>query len=184
MNSIGERLKALRTEQGMTLAELGEKTNLSTSYLSQIERDKTTPSLATLTGVAKTLDVSLRYFFETDSEPAHVVRADQVRNGPASDSAVVRTSLAPTGENNKLHAYYVVVEPHSAPEQLEPHPAEELVFVLAGELTISVGDEEYVLGAGDSIHYDALLPHSWSNRGDDACQALWSHATSWSERQG
>jgi transcriptional regulator with XRE-family HTH domain len=61
--SIGERIKALRTERRLTLAGLGEKVTLSVSYLSQIERDKTTPSLSTLMDIAKVLNVGLRYFF-------------------------------------------------------------------------------------------------------------------------
>ena len=69
-DSIGERIKALRSDQGLTLARLGEKTGLSTSYLSQIERDKTTPSLVTLTAIARPLNVGVRYFFETEVRQA------------------------------------------------------------------------------------------------------------------
>ena len=62
-SSIGERMKSLRVERGMTLAELAEQVNLSTSYLSQIERDRTMPSLSTLVDIAQGLKVEPRYFF-------------------------------------------------------------------------------------------------------------------------
>ena len=182
MNSIGERIKALRVEQRMTLAELGEKTSLSTSYLSQIERDKTTPSLSTLTGIAKTLNVGLRHFFETDAEEAFIVRKSGVQENPARDSSIVRLSLSPEAENNKLAVHRATLKPHIPPEQLVPYPGEELVYVLSGELTIAVGEEEFILSCGDSIHYDALQPHSWCNKGDELCVVIWSHSTTWTER--
>jgi transcriptional regulator with XRE-family HTH domain len=73
--SIGERVRALRGERKLTLAELSERAGVSPSYLSQVERDKITPSLVTLTALAASLDVQLRYFFETTNEAAFVVRS-------------------------------------------------------------------------------------------------------------
>lgn len=178
--SVGERIKALRREQGMTLAQLGQKTSLSVSYLSQIERDKTTPALSTLTGIAKALKVPLRYFFETEAEAAFVMRADARRDGPIVDSSITRQSLSPGSENHKLEIFRVVLKPHAVWEELAPNPGEEFAFVLSGELVICVGDEEFVLSAGDSIHYDALQPHRWSNKGEKRCTVIWSHSASWS----
>jgi transcriptional regulator with XRE-family HTH domain len=182
LESIGERIKALRTEQGMTLAELGGKADLSTSYLSQIERDKTTPSLSTLTCIAKALNVGLRYFFETEAEVAYVVRAGGGQNGLTSDSSIIRQRLMPEAGSNKIEICRVVLEPHTSSEQFVPYPGEEFVFVLAGELTVVAGDEQFVLAAGDSIHYDALQPHCWSNEGGEPCLAIWSRATARLER--
>ncbi len=181
--SIGERIKALRRAQGMTLAQLGQKTDLSVSYLSQIERDKTTPSLSTLTGIAKTLKVALRYFFEAEAEAAFVMRADERRDGSTADSSITRESLSPRAGSHKLEVYRVVLKPHTPWEELAPYPGEACAFVLSGELTVCVGDEQFVLAAGDSIHYDALQPHGWSNKGDNPCAVIWSHSASWSERQ-
>jgi transcriptional regulator with XRE-family HTH domain len=181
VKSIGERIKALRTEQGMTLAELGGKANLSTSYLSQIERDKTTPSLSTLTLIAKALNVGLRYFFEAEAEAVYVVRAES-QDEPALDSPITRQHMTPKVGNHKLEVSRVILGPHTSPEQLVPYPGEGVVFVLAGELNIVVGDEQFVLAAGDSIHYDALQPHCWSNTGDEPCVVIWGCATSRLER--
>jgi transcriptional regulator with XRE-family HTH domain len=181
--SIGERIKALRTEQGMTLAELGEKVKLSASYLSQIERDKTAPSLSTLMDIAKALNVEPRYFFETEAEVACIVRADKGQDEPALDSPGVRQYLTPEAGSNKLTVCRIILQPHISSEQLTTFPGEELVFVLAGKLTIMVGDEQFALAAGDSIHYDANQPHCWSNEGDEPSVVVWSRALSWSEYQ-
>ena len=173
---MGERIKALRTEQGMTLAELGEKANLSTSYLSQIERDKTTPSLPTLTSIARALNVGLRYFFEVEAEAAYIVRAAE-QNGLVPNSLLVRQGLTPEG-NPKIQACRFVLQPHALSEQFEPYPGEEFVYVLTGALTIAVGEEQFTLSAGDSVHYDAFQPHQWSNKGDEPCIAIWSRSSS------
>ncbi len=182
MQNIGERIKALRSEEGMTLAELGQRTNLSVSYLSQIERDKTTPSLSTLTNVAKALNVGLRYFFETEAEAAHVVRADE-RPGFAPDSSIERQRLVPEVGNSRIEVQRVTLQPDSSPEPLEQCPGEELTFVLSGQLTMTIGDEQFILAAGDSIHYDALQPHSWQNDAAERCVVIWAHAISRTERQ-
>jgi transcriptional regulator with XRE-family HTH domain len=111
--SIGERIKALRTEQGMTLAELGEKVKLSTSYLSQIERGKTAPSLSTLMDIAKALNIAPRYFFETGAEAACILRAGEGQDSPASHSPVVCLRLTPDLGSSKLAAYRVILQPHA-----------------------------------------------------------------------
>lgn len=181
--SVGERIKTLRTEQGMTLAELSEKANISISYLSQIERDKTTPSLTTLTGIAKAFNVGLRYFFESDAEVAHVVRAQEKQDGFAPDACMGHARLTFGAANGKIEVYRVILQPHTPPQQLTPHSGEEFGFVLTGELTVTLGDERFALAAGDGIHYDALQPHAWSNQGDEPCVVIWARSPSRPERQ-
>jgi transcriptional regulator with XRE-family HTH domain len=175
---ISERIKELRTEQGMTLAELGEKAKLSTSYLSQIERDKTSPSLSTLMSIARALNVEPRYFFETETEPAYIKRVDRGKDGHVSSSPIVRLLLTPKVGSNKLETYRVILQPHTVPEQLDLFSGEEFGFVLTGELTIRVGEEQIVLAAGDSIHLDAYQSRYWSNAGDTPCVVIWGRAAS------
>ena len=114
--NISERVKELRTEQGMTLAELGENAKLSTSYLSQIERDKTSPSLSTLMSIARALNVEPRYFFEIETEPAYIKRADRGKDSHASSSPIVRLLLTPKVGNNKLETYRLILQPHAVPK--------------------------------------------------------------------
>lgn len=181
--SIGERIKTLRIEQGMTLAELGEKVNLSTSYLSQIERDKTSPSLTTLESIAKSLNIGLRYFFETDDEATFVVRNSEKAKTSIQKTPVVRQPLMPLMGNPKIEVYRITINSGSPPQQIDQLAGEEVIFVLDGDLTIAIGDEQFTLTAGDSIHYDALLNHSWKNESSASCTILWSRALSLSDYQ-
>jgi len=175
-SSIGERMKALRMERAMTLADLGGKVSLSTSYLSQIERDRINPSLTTLMSIARALNVEPRYFFESGADTTLVLRAGQACQPEILDSGMVRHPLSPADANNTLQVYRVVIQPHSLPQEFDPYRGEEMCFVLSGELTVVAADETYVLKAGDSIHYDALLLRNWSNEGDQPCEMIWSRA--------
>jgi len=167
----------------MTLAELGEKANLSISYLSQIERDKTSPSLTTLETIAKSLNIGLRYLFESDDEVAFVVRANREIDTAIPSESIGRRALMPLSENPEIEVYRISILPHSAIEQIERFAGEEIIFVLKGELTISIEDEQFMLCAGDSIHYDALLMHSWKNVCDQPSIMIWGRARALSEYQ-
>lgn len=166
----------------MTLAELGKEVKLSTSYLSQIERDKTTPSLSTLLDIAKVLNVGPRYFFEIKTETAYILRSGVGQDNSVPDAAALPLRLTPYAGSDKLEVYRVQIEPHTSLEQLDPFSGEVLGFVLSGELTIKSGGEEYNLAAGDSIHYDASQPYYRINFGDEPCVVIWGRAASFREK--
>jgi transcriptional regulator with XRE-family HTH domain len=175
--SIGERIKSLRIDQGLTLAELGAKVNLSTSYLSQIERDRTQPSLTTLVNIAKALNVEPRHFFETGENSILVVQAGQTPPVQHLNPATACYPLTPEDATSNLAVCRVEIQPGSQPYQCSPYSGEEMCFVLKGELTLVAGDETHILKAGDSIHYDALLFHGWSNQALQPCEFIWSRAS-------
>jgi transcriptional regulator with XRE-family HTH domain len=181
--SIGERIKTLRTEQKMTLAELGEKANLSISYLSQIERDKTSPSLTTLETIARSLNIGLRYLFESDNEIAYVVRANRTTDATPPKTPFERQPLMPLSGNPEIEVYRITIQPQSTTGEIEQFAGEEIIYVLDGEIIISIEEEQFILSAGDSIHYDALLKHCWRNASDPPCVMLWGRAHSLSDFQ-
>lgn len=175
--SIGARIRTLRTEQELTLAELAERCSLSTSYLSQVERDKTTPSLPTLTAIAGALNVHPRAFFEMASETAYVVRLEDRNGGKEQPERL----LTPNGAS-KLVLKHVLTQPGESSEFLPTYPGEELLFILSGQLRVDVGNECFTLTQGDSLHYDAAQPHMWSNECQEACAFIWSRVAGPLER--
>ena len=173
--SIGERIKALRIQQGLTLAGVAEKTGLSSSYLSQIQRDKTTPSLATLTVIARALNVGLRYFFEDREKAAYIIRADDLVQTRASNSHANSCQvLVPNAGSSMLNVCRMTIQPQASAGALAEFVGEEMIFVLCGELIVDVGDEHFELAAGDSIHFDAAQAHSWRNVASEAVTLIWS----------
>jgi quercetin dioxygenase-like cupin family protein len=87
----------------------------------------------------------------------------------------------PVDANTKIEIYRIDFPPQAEAEQLASYYGEETIFVLDGELLVWVGDEQYTLTAGDSIHYDAIQPHGWCNVGEAGCSILWGRAASLSE---
>jgi transcriptional regulator with XRE-family HTH domain len=173
LRELGKRLRALRHEQGLTLADLGRQAGLSASYLSQVERGITTPSLSKLTTIASTLDVGVAHFFETEVSSPRVVKSDQGKRVHETGGTIVELlSAAPT--DKRIQPYRVTCQPGTSREQPPIHPGEGFYFVLKGRLTVTVGSEAYVLDAGDSIHYQALRPHSWRNEDDAECIFIWA----------
>lgn len=180
--SIGERIKTLRNERGMTLADFGKRVNLSTSYLSQIERDKTTPSFSTLLEIAEALNVGPKYFFEDEAEVAYVQRAGNGNGRPDGDPRSATLRLTPGGESNKLEIFRIRLEPHASLEQFDSFSGEVIGYVLSGETTVKSGQEEYALAAGDSIHYNASRAYDWINTGDEQCVVIVGRVASRIER--
>jgi transcriptional regulator with XRE-family HTH domain len=173
VQNLGKRLRAVRNERGLTLIQLGQQVGLSASYLSQIERGETTPSLSRLTTIAKALDVEVRYFFEEDVSAPCVVKLNQGKRLSGTANAIVELlSADPT--DKKIQPYRLVCQPGASRDQPSTYPGEELGFILKGQLTVTVGEETFVLKAGDSIHYQTLQPYSWRNEGDEECIAIWA----------
>ena len=173
MQNLGKRLKALRSERGLTLAQLGQQVGLSASYLSQLERSVTMPSLPRLTAIARALDAQVRYFFEDNASPACVVRLNEGKKLGDSAETIVEL-LSADLSNRKIQPCRLVCQPGASRDQLPTYPGEECIFVLKGQLTVTTGEETFVLKVGDSIHYRKIQPHSWRNDGDDECIALWA----------
>jgi transcriptional regulator with XRE-family HTH domain len=173
VESLGKNLRALRKAEKLTLVQLGEIAGLSASYLSQVERGVTIPSLSRLTGIAQALGVEVRLFFEDDAATPCIVRANQGKKlkGTAGTS-VELLSAQPFGKTIQPHC--VVFRPGASRECASVFPGEECGFVLKGELTVTVGEETFVLTAGDSIHYHRHQPHCWRNNADEECVVLWT----------
>jgi transcriptional regulator with XRE-family HTH domain len=173
LRQLGKRLRDLRHEQGLTLAELGRQVGLSASYLSQVERGITMPSLSKLTTIAQELDVGVGHFFEDDHSTPRVIESNQgKRIGDTNGIVVELLSAAPSDKSIQPHR--VVCQPGASRDQLPVHPGEGFCFVLQGQLTVTVGEETFLLNAGDSIHYQAHQPHSWRNEHHEECIFIWA----------
>lgn len=187
--NLGKRLKALRTERGITLAQLGNMVGLSASYLSQIERNKTRPSLATLSSMAKTLGVELRYFFEHSTPAWQVVRKGRGQKVAERSAKVTFEFLSAGGVEGKIGPHRVACQSGMRIER-DTHPGEEFVFILKGQLEIRVGEEVFTLKTGDSIHYQSNQPHAWRNESEKECTLIWALSSSflpsrkWEEQRG
>lgn len=175
---IGERIKRLRLKKSMGLVELGKHTGLSASFLSQLETGRVVPTLRNLARIAMVFGKDLSYFFE--SEPHTVFRVhkknDRVRlpQTGVDDPTYYFESLGYMVPDRHLDPYYAEFIPLKKNTEVRPHvhPGYEFLYMLDGELEIRHADKISVLGAGDSVYFDASTPHSYRCAGKVAAIAL------------
>lgn len=168
---LGERIKTRRKALGLTLQQLAERSSLSAPFISQAERDLTTPSLVSLLALADALEVELGYFMQIPDNMDVVHRAADPQV-IAIDSPVQYFDLASQLENRQLDVILMKIPPgHVFP--VDQRNGEDMLYLISGELHASAGQTETVLAAGDSMHFDSRLPHSASNKSEEEAVLLY-----------
>ena len=165
---VGRQVRRWRMERGLTLARVAERTGLTVGYLSQIENDKASPSLAVLGEIAAALDVAPAWFLMDDVPPPRVVRKAErpvtVTDGGRVEFVDGRTSrdvsiIEVTGKPG------VRVGAHA-------HPGDEHHIVLRGRLRLTQGEHTIDVGPGDYVRWDGSIPHDGEAIGDEDAAML------------
>lgn len=164
---LGKGIRECRLAKGMTLKGLAELTELSVSYLSQLERDSISPSLKSLAKIAQALNVPIvSFFLKQNDPPGRVVRREKRIKITLPDTDLQYELLTPD-VNRKVEFLLLRVEKGKGQDKLITHEGEEYVFIIRGKLEVKVGKERYVLRAGDSICFDPSFPHTFNNMGEE-----------------
>jgi len=173
-NSLGERIRNLRERRGRSLKQLASGTGLTQSFLSQVERDLTSPSVASLRKIAEALGTSVATFFAGGSPNGRLVRKDD-RPVLLHPQRRWRDTLLTPSMNGKLQVIWSEIEPGggSGDEPYSHNSDEECVVVIRGKLDFWVGDEHYALEAGDALTFESRIPHKNRNPGPGKSQVLW-----------
>jgi transcriptional regulator with XRE-family HTH domain len=178
LRAVGRQVRGLRKARSMTLAQLAARTGLSVSYLSQIERSISNPSVVALHAIARALDAAINWFFpaggeEPPEERDYVVRA-QRRRELRYATGVVDQLLSPHLDGNLEPVMNRF--PPGATSGAEPytHRGEEAGLVVSGCLELWVGDRYFVLEEGDSCAFASTLPHRYRNPGDVETVVAWA----------
>lgn len=167
---LGEKVKDLRRLKRYTLRQVSGKTGLSIALLSQVENNAVSPPVATLLRIARALDVNIGYFFreEESKERAVVVRKDErrkiFRRMPAQHgkSGYTYEALAYTKNAKHMEPFLVEFEPKKKEEiAFLNHRGEEFLFLFQGRLAFHYNQDEIVLEAGDSLYFEADVPHAF-----------------------
>jgi len=142
----------------------------------RIEKSGMTPTIASLMKVASALGKSVAYFVEEveATRPVTVIRGDERSRLYTSKQGLELQNISGRYGPFWVAGADAYVEPHadSGPAPMS-HPGEELVLVLDGRMTFTIDGEPYELGAGDSIHFRTVRPHSWANPDDRRARAIW-----------
>ena len=166
---VGAQIRRLRTDRGLTLAQVGALADLNVGYLSQVENDKASPSLETLAAIADVFEVPITWLL-VDAAPApHVVRQHERRVQTTPDG--MRLEEVDGGFARGLRIVEAIASPGSA-SGLMSDAGEEHHLVLEGAIRLRQGDFVAELGAGDYLVWDGCFPHQAENIGDGPARVL------------
>jgi transcriptional regulator with XRE-family HTH domain len=166
---LGPKIRETRQAKGLTLNDLAEKTKLTASYLSQLERNIIEPSLASLRKISVALEVPIYTFLSNGNNKDHVlIPSNKRKKLDLPNSSITYEFLTPMASDKeaqpKMEIIYYQLEPKSwSSEDYIVHAADECIFILQGEIELYLGEEKYVVKQGDSIYIRENIPHRFYN---------------------
>ena len=175
---ISSKLKDYRKSKGITIQQLADRAQVSKGLISQIENNRTIPSLIVLINLIRSLGVDLNDFFadvEQASESKVVVKRNdeyQAFEKEQSRGFSYKRVLTRNIQNTPTDIVILELAPKATRSFMVKTNAFEYKYIISGQVEYAVGDQKYVLNAGDSIFFDANLPHKPSNTGDTTATML------------
>lgn len=169
---LGRKIRDLRLRRGLTVQQLAEATGLSKGFISQVENGRTSPSLATLQDLARSLETSVAYLVVEEEQVPHVVRAgERPRMQVGGNTSRVEVLSAQPRRN--LELIEVQLPPGvAAGDKRHYHHGEEVVLCLEGRVTLTCGEHVVVLEPGDACHFDGRVPHAIENAGETPARVI------------
>ncbi len=172
---IGQRIKELRSQRGLTLEDVAEKSGCTPGFLSQLERNKAAPSVMTLYSIAEALGVRVTDFIPDVINTTKVMRHDHREEFHFQGSAIVYSLLSTKFSHGALAAFLLTMKPANQAlptDEFRAHMGEELVYVLEGVLRLWIGDGFYDLYPKDSVYFKSTAKHRLENRSNQPVIAL------------
>ncbi len=172
---VGSKIKVRRTKLKLTLQALADEVGVTASFLSQVEKGKASPSLATLKKIADALSTTIATLVDTNGQKpvSPVVRFTERRTMKDPEINIVTQFLAAAETWKMMEPMIFTYLSRSEPtDQRYKHAGDEFALVLTGELKIILDDREYVLKQGDSIYFHSGFPHVFLNAIDGKTEVL------------
>lgn len=171
---IGNKLKELRMQKGLTQEELADRSELSKGFISQLERDLTSPSIATLVDILQCLGSDLKDFFNDEAEEEQIVfhTADYFEK---TDETLHNTIewIIPNAQKNIMEPIRLTLEPGGSTYPDIPHEGEEFGYVLSGSISIHIGKKSYTAKKGEAFYFVPNKGHSISAHSKTGAMLIW-----------
>jgi transcriptional regulator with XRE-family HTH domain len=169
--NLGDKLKQLRLQNDFTQEELADRCELTKGYISQLENDLTSPSIATLVDILSALGTTLQDFFTEEKEVQVVFKEkDYVEK---IDELEIKKWLVVNAQKNLLEPLKIFLKPNGSTEEDVPHEGEEFGYVLEGEIVLHLGNKKYVCKKGDTFYYKADKKHYVINTKQKNAVFIW-----------
>lgn len=168
---IGSKIKRLRQANGLTLEELANRSELTKGFLSQLERDLTSPSVTTLEDILEALGTTLQEFFsEKPAEQIVFKRSDFFIN--EQDDYII-SYIIPNAQKNAMEPILIELEKDKQSMTIDPHEGEEFGYIVQGKVKLVYGDNEFILKKGETFYLKGLASHYLMNPGDTKAKVIW-----------
>ena len=168
---IGDKIKRLRLQCNLTQEELANRCELTKGYISQLENDLTSPSIATLIDILSALGTTLNEFFSEEQEQKVVFRENDFIEKITEKSTLYW--LVPNAQKNVMEPMLLELAPSTITEEDVPHEGEEFGYVLQGEIVVHLGNKRYVCKKGESFYFVSDKAHFIENKKDKTAKFLW-----------
>jgi transcriptional regulator with XRE-family HTH domain len=174
---FGEKLRSVRERRGLTLKEVAAKAGVSESLVSQIERNKVSPSIDTLLQIADVLDIDYEHLFSDYHQKRKVAIVRSADRGSIHRNKVIIHQLSAARDISKdpgVEAFLFEIEPEGETGNREyGHSGWELGIIIEGRAELQYGNETYLLNPGDTIAFPSDIPHVFKNNGLEPLKAIW-----------
>src|SRR5690349_17401880 len=168
--AIGAHLRQLRARRGLSLVQVAQAVGISVGFLSALERSQMSGSVGTLRKLARFYKTNILDFFDASEASKRQVRPSERKVLEAGEG--VRMELLAWG-NTVMEPHLFRVAPEAGSGDPYTHEGEEFIYVLRGDLEITLAGEEFRLKAGDSFYFESATPHRWKNPGRKETWLLW-----------
>jgi transcriptional regulator with XRE-family HTH domain len=169
--NLGKNIKQLRNQKGLTQSELADRCELTKGYISQLENNLNSPSIATLTDILSALGTNLSDFFQAEKEEKVVFTKQEFFEKDAD--GVLWRWLIPNAQKNMMEPVLVELAENISTAGDVPHEGEEFGYVLEGKIALLLGTKQHICKKGEAFYYSAGLPHSIKNKGKGTAKFLW-----------
>ena len=170
--NLGDKLKQLRLQNDFTQEELADRCELTKGYISQLENDLTSPSIATLIDILSALGTNLKEFFsETETEEKLSFNKNEFIEKQTDE--YILNWLVPNAQKNAMEPLHMKLFAGSSTDEDFPHEGEEFGFVLRGEITLILGKRKVKVKKGESFYFTANKVHQIINKGNDTAEFIW-----------
>lgn len=170
---LGNRVKSIRKRNKMTLKQVSEKTGLSISFLSQVERSKSSATLSSIRKISEALGVNLSGLFQNEYEPkSEIIKKEDHQEHRSEEINFTFTNLSGSIPNPIFEPILATLYPGDKNISPYTHNGQEFIYVLEGVLTVILDNKEYNLYPEDSIHIESTKPHIWFNDTQEVVKLL------------
>lgn len=168
---LGIKIKRLRLQCGLTQEELADRCELTKGYISQLENNLTSPSIATLIDILEVLGSDLKSFFNEETEEKIVFEEKDFFE--KEDDGELVTWLVPNSLKNEMEPILLTLQKGVSTTEDMPHEGEEFGYVLEGKALLHLGKKTYQINAGNSFYFTSKKRHFIENNGEETAKILW-----------